>query len=86
MRPSTGQHLLRLSGGVCGVVGFLAWIAVAWKAFSGLDGVTAENEEGARLLGWALAGTLLMILGTVLMHVAADEAEQALEEEGPSED
>ena len=81
MRSTLGQHLLRLLGVLCAVAGFLAWIGLAWKAFSDIDGVTPESDEGGRLMIWAVTGTVLMILGMVLLHLAPDEAEPGAPEE-----
>ncbi len=75
MQLPAGHQVLRFLGGVCGTIGFLAWIALAWKAVAGLEDITPQSEEGGRLMVWALAGTLLMILGTVLLHAAGRVAE-----------
>ena len=80
-RTSAGPLVLRLLGGLCAAAGFLAWVGLAWRAIADLDGVTAQGDEGGRLMRWALTGTLLMILGTVLLHVAADATERDEQEE-----
>jgi hypothetical protein len=72
MPTSAGQHLLRLVGGLCAAAGFCAWIGLAWKAFADSEGITAHGDEGGRLMVWALTGTVLMILGTVFLHLADD--------------
>ena len=81
MRSSAGHHLLRLLGVLCSTAGFLAWVGLAWKAISDLDDVTPESDEGGRLMVWALSGTLLMILGMVLLHLAQDVAEREASED-----
>ena len=78
-----GQFILRFVGGLCAVAGFLAWIGLAWRAIADLEGVTPESDEGGRLMVWGLTGTVLMILGMVLLHVAAAGAET--EQEGPTD-
>lgn len=74
--------MLRLLGGLCAAAGLLAWIGVAWEAISDLDGVTPQSDKGGRLMVWALTGTVLMIVGMVLLHVAADAAEREETEDG----
>jgi hypothetical protein len=81
MRASVGPLLLRLLGGLCAVVGVLAWVGLAWKASSNPDAVTPQSEEGGSLMVWALFGTVLMIVGALLLHVAPDGAEDG-EQEG----
>lgn len=80
MRLSPGHYFLRLLAGLFAAAGFLAWIGVAWRAFSGIDNITAQSDEGGRLMSWALAGTVLMIVGMVLLHVAADAADRDRQE------
>ena len=63
------------------MAGVLAWIRLAWEAISGLDGVTPQSDEGGRLMVWALAGTVLMVVGVLILHVAADAPEDE-EQEG----
>ena len=72
MRASAGHHLLRLLGGLCAAVGVLAWIGLAWTATSDRDAVTPQGDEGGRLMVWALTGTVLMIAGALLLHLAPD--------------
>lgn len=81
MRSSAGHHFLRLLGGLCATVGLLAWIGVGWRAISDLDAVTPQSDEGARLMVWALTGTGLMIVGTVILHFAQATAEREEQEE-----
>lgn len=84
MRVLARRHLLQLLGGLCAAAGFLSWIGLAWRAFSDLERVTPQNEEGGRLLTWALTGTLLMIVGMVLLHAAAEAAgREEHEKHGP---
>ena len=83
MKLFSPRNLLRLLGGVFTAAGFLAWIALAWRAVSDLEGVSPENEEGSRLMGWAVAGTVLMILGAILLHFAVAEDER--DDQGESE-
>lgn len=64
------NNLLRLLAFLFAAAGLLAWIGVAWKAFVGIDGISAQSGEGGRLMSWALTGTVLMIVGMVLLHVA----------------
>jgi len=71
MRASVGHHLLRLLGALCATAGVVAWIFVGWTALANLDELTAESGVGERLLLFGLVGTVLMIAGTVLMHVSA---------------
>ena len=68
---SGGQVVLRLLGGASALAGVFAWIRVGWKAISDLDAITAEGAEGGRLVVWGLTGTVLMIVGVVLLHVAS---------------
>lgn len=82
MRRSPGHYLLILVGGLCAAAGVLEWIRLFWKAVSELDTVSPEGGEGGRLLVWAVTGTVLMILGIVLLHVALDAAERREREEG----
>jgi len=76
MRTSAGQPILRLLGSLSATVGFLAWIVLAWKAISNLDGLTPQSDEGARLMVWAVTGTVLMIVGLGLLQVAAVVAQR----------
>lgn len=77
MRSSAGTRLLRLLGVLASIGGLLAWVGLAWRALSDLEAVTADSPEGARLMTWALVGTLAMILGTVLLHLAANADESS---------
>jgi hypothetical protein len=79
MRASAGQRLLRVLGVLCAAAGVLAWIGLAWQAVARLDEVTPEGDEGGRLLAWGLTGTVLMIVGMVVLHAAADASRR----EGP---
>jgi hypothetical protein len=81
MRGSVGHLLLRLLGGLCATAGVLAWIRVAWTATSNLDDLTLESGVGERLLVLGLTGTVLMIVGAVLLHVAAAAPEHGGHEE-----
>jgi len=78
---SKGQPVLRVLGGLCATAGVLAWIGLAWTAFADFGTISAESDEGGRLMRWAVGGTLLMILGTVIMHLGANAQEQAEREE-----
>lgn len=71
VRASAGNLCLRVLGGVCSAAGGLAWVVLGWKAVEGIDRVTPQGEEGGRLMVWAVTGTLLMIGGMVLLHVAS---------------
>ncbi len=82
MRTSAGNLFLRLAGGLLGVVGFLAWIGVAWRAVADVESVTPQGEEGGRLMVWAVTGTVLMIGGTILLHLAADASEREERKDG----
>jgi uncharacterized membrane protein YidH (DUF202 family) len=75
MRSSPGQHFLILIGGLVAMAGLLAWIGVAWRAIADLDSVTPEGAEGGRLMLWALTGTVLMILGMIILHFAQNKAD-----------
>ncbi len=58
---------------------------MGWSAFSDLDGMTSKSGEGGRLVVRGLTGTMLMIVGMILLHVAEDAPEDApegLEDEG----
>lgn len=81
MRSSSGQLLLRLIGGLCATAGFLAWIGVAWKAISDIEGVTPQSGLGGRLMLLAVTGTVLMIVGMVILHVAQVAAERTAQGE-----
>lgn len=84
MRGSIGQHLLRLLGVVCAAGGLLAWVGVAWTAFSDPDVATPQGEAGGRLTAWALVGTVAAILGMIFLHLAARADERdAQDERGP---
>ena len=80
MRMPAAHHVLRLLGALFALAGLLAWGGLAWKAVAAIDDVNPQGEEGARLLTWGLTGTLLMIVGMVLFHLAADAAEKDEEE------
>ena len=81
MRSSPGQHVLLFLGILCAAVGLLAWGVVGWKAFSDLDGMSSKSGEGGRLVVWGLTGTVLMIVGMLIMHVAEDASEEAEQED-----
>ncbi len=49
---------------------------MAWKAVSDMDGVTPQSGEGGRLMAWAVTGTVLMIAGTIVLHVAHGGSEE----------
>lgn len=83
MRSSPWRLFLSLIGGLCAAAGLLAWIGVAWKAISDLDGVTPQSDEGEHLMVWALTGTVLMILGMVILHFVQHAAEREAQEERP---
>ena len=72
----TASRLLRVLGGACAAAGFLAWGGLLWTAIASLEDVTPEGEGGGRLVLLGLTGTLLMIAGMILLHVAADAAER----------
>ncbi len=69
-RRPAGQVFLRIAGAACATAGVFGWVGLLWKAVSVLDDVTAQSDEGGRLMAWALTSTLLMILGFVLLHIA----------------
>ena len=73
--------MLRLLGSLCAAVGFLAWIGLAWKAVSNLEDLTPQSDEGGGLMVWALTGTVLMIVGMVVLHVATDALEPEEQED-----
>lgn len=75
MRSSPRQQFLTLIGGLFTAAGFLAWAHLAWSAISNLDEVTPRSSEGGRLMFWALAGTILMVIGMVILNGAEDAAE-----------
>ena len=81
MRALAGHHLLRLLGVLCAAAGLFAWIALAWRATSNLDSVTPQSGEGGRLMAWAVTGTVLMIVGAVILHLAVDATEREVREE-----
>jgi len=81
MQTSAGHHLVRLLGIGCAAVGILAWARVAWRAVASIDSISSQSDEGGRLLVWGLTGTLLMIAGAVLLHVAASADEREEQEE-----
>lgn len=83
MRARAGPILLRLLGVLCAVAGLLAWIALAWKAFSTPDIATPQGEAGGRLLAWALVGTVAMIVGMIFLHLAAQPAEREGHDDRP---
>lgn len=70
------RRFLRFLGGLCAALGGVAWIALVWEAGSDLDGVTPQSDGGGHLMGRALTGTLLMIAGMVILHLAAETPEQ----------
>ena len=72
MRSASARVLLRLLGGLFAAIGFVAWMGLAWTGISELDTVSAESEEAGTLMFWALSGTILMIVGMILLHVADD--------------
>lgn len=65
------HRVLHLLGGLFALAGFLAWVAVAWEGISSFGEVRAQSDEGGRLMVWAVTGTLLMIVGAVLLQFAA---------------
>ena len=52
------------------------WLVQAWVAVTDLDSVTPESDLGRSMMGWAVLGTLIMIAGMILLHFAADSAEE----------
>ena len=76
MRTLASYHILRILGGLCAASGLFAWLALAWRATSNIDSVTPESGEGGRLMAWAVTGTVLMIVGAVILHLAVDAAER----------
>ena len=64
-----------LLGGLLGAAGVASWIVLSWKAIEGFDEISAHSNEGGDLLVWALIGTLLMIVGSVILYVAQIEEE-----------
>ncbi len=57
------------------IAGLLAWVALAWKALSDSDSVTPQSEEGGFMMVLALGGTILMILGMIVLHFVEDAVE-----------
>ena len=86
MRGPAGNRLLRLLGVSCATAGFLAWMALAWTAFSDPDRATPQGDEGGRLLGWGLTGTVGMIVGMLLLHVAVQASESDGRDDDPPPD
>lgn len=78
--------LLLLLAGLCVASGVAIWVAQAWVAVTDLDQVTPESDLGRSMMGWAVLGTLIMIAGMILLHFAADSAEEATPEQGTSQD
>lgn len=82
MRGSVGNLLLKVLGALCAAGGLVTWVALAWTAFTQPDVATPRGSEGGRLLGWALVGTIVMIVGMILLHVAAQAAERGGHDDG----
>jgi hypothetical protein len=76
MRVRNGRHLLQLLGVLLATAGVLAWIGLAGQAISDPEGVTPQSDEGGSRMAWALAGTVLMIAGLLVLHVAPDGPEE----------
>ncbi len=66
------RPVLLFLGGLVATAGFLAWMTLAWSAFSDADAVTPQSDEGGRMMLWALTGTVLMIAGMIVLHFAQD--------------
>ncbi len=73
--------LLLLIAGLCVATGMATWLILAWRTVTDLDSVTPQSDTGGNMMGWALSGTLLMITGMIMLHFAADMAEQARQED-----
>jgi len=76
MNRSTGRTFVLLLGGLCAVAGIAAWIVLGWKALAEIDGIEAHSAAGGRLIVWGLTGTLLMIAGSVILHIAQPREDQ----------
>ncbi len=76
MQASLGQRVLRWGGVLSGLAGLGAWGQLMLQAFSGIEEVAPENEEGARFMAWAVGGTVLMIVGTLLLHLSLADPEE----------
>jgi len=63
------------------LAGLVAWIGLAWSVFADPEAVTPQSDAGGRLMTRALLGTVLMISGAVLLHLAQSAAEREAEEE-----
>lgn len=75
MQNSAGPLVLRLFGALLIVAGFVAWIGLIWVLPSDLGEVSADSEEGGRLVLRLLVGAVLLILGMVLLHFAQAASE-----------
>ena len=71
MPSPAGPKVLRLLGALCATAGALAWIRLAWNAVTLLDEVAPQGDQGTRLLTWGVTGTVLMVVGMVLLHTGA---------------
>lgn len=78
--------ILLVISGLCVATGMASWLIMAWKAVTGLENVTPQSDTGGSLMGWAVSGTLLMITGMIMLHFAADMAEETRQEEKASSD
>lgn len=75
---------LLLIAGLCVTAGMGTWLFLAWTAVMDIDSVTPQTEMGGSMMNWAVSGTLLMMGGMILLHFAADLAEQTEPEEEDS--
>lgn len=76
MKPPTGPLLLRVVAGLLVLAGLLVWGGLAWTAVTQLDELSSKGEQGRDLMARALLGTVLMILGMIVLHFAADATER----------
>lgn len=80
-RVSAGRGASWYAGMVAAGAGFLSLLSVVWLALHEMEEAAPVGDTGARLMVRALAGTLLMILGTVLMHIGhREDADDAPDE------
>ena len=80
MRSPIKNRLVSVLGALLSIVGFLLWVRLGWEAVSGIEDASPQSTEGGRLMAWALGGTLLMVAGMIVLHVAVADPEQEAEE------
>lgn len=84
MRLSSTSTWLRVLGLLLGALGIGAWIQLARLVPADLGELSAQGEEGGRLVAWALVGTVLMIGGMILLHFGQAASEREEREAGES--